>query len=99
MGMVDLDLDRFHWPFWFATPDAPDLGCFVEREHEFEVDGDWPFWMAFTPWEFVNGVPQYIPHQIYARTICGAAAFYQRVKAWMAAQGTVPFSLLGLPPD
>jgi hypothetical protein len=99
MSVVDRNLDALGWPFWFVTPNSPDLGCFVERKHAFEVDGDWPFWMEFAPWEFVNGVPQYIPHQVYARAVCGDAAYYQRIKAYMAPSGTAPFSLLGLPPD
>lgn len=97
--MIDRNLERFPWPGWFATPNAPDLGCFVEHKHGFEVDGDWPFWMEFAPWEYINGVPQYIAHQVYARVICGQAAFYQRIKAYLAPSGTAPFSLFGVTPD
>ena len=92
------------WTFpWFATPNSPDLGCFKENKHEFEVDFSGGimagFWMEFPPWEFVNGAPQYIPHQVYYRIKCGDAAFYQRIQAWMTPDGWIPPQFMNTPPD
>ena len=90
----------FPWPFpWFTTPDTPDLGCFVRNEHGFQVDANFFLWMEFPPWEFQNGQPVYLPHQVYFRIKCGEAAFYQRVRAWMAPAGSSPIPLLGTTPD
>jgi hypothetical protein len=89
-----------HWPFpWLTTPNTPDLACFVEHRHGFQVDANFHFWLEYAPWEFVNGVPTYIPHQVYFRIKCGKASFFQRVRAWMAPLGTNPISLLGVTPD
>src|SRR5688500_1816196 len=67
----------FPFPFW--TPNTPDLGCFVRRQHDFQLDANFRLWNEFPPWD-ANG---YIPHQAYFRVLCGKAAFYQRVKVWM----------------
>jgi hypothetical protein len=38
------------WPFpWFATPNRPDLGCFVRNEHGFQVDSNFFFWLEYAP--------------------------------------------------
>jgi len=79
-------------------PHAPDLGCFVRNEHPFEVDSNFFFWNEYPPWQMINGQPFYIPHQVYARVKCGEAAYYQRIRAWMAPEGTNPLSLLLQPP-
>jgi hypothetical protein len=88
-----------HWPFpWFTTPNTPDLGCFVTNKHGFEVDDSF-LWLEYAPWEFQNGVPVFLPHQVYARIKCGQAAFYQRVSAWMLPYSSSPIPVLGTTPD
>jgi hypothetical protein len=83
----------------FATPNTPDLGCFVEHSHGFQVDGEWAIWAEFAPWNNQEGI---IPHQCYFRVKCGRAAFFQRVKVWMRPQldslifnGIAPDHVLG----
>lgn len=85
-------------PLPFATPNVPDLGCFKSRKHGFQDILEFPHWAEPPPWEFVNGVPTYIPHQVYIRIACGEAAFYQRVSAWQADLSSPPPVLLGVPP-
>ena len=83
----------------FATPNTPDLGCFVERRHGFQFDGPWALWAEFAPWNNQEGI---LPHQAYFRVTCGRAAFFQRVKVWMRPQldsqifnGIAPDHVLG----
>ncbi len=82
-------------PSVFSTPVAPDLGCFVERRHGFQEDGDWAIWAEFAPWNTTEGI---IPHQCYFRVICGKAAYFQRVKVWMRPQ-LDPLIFSGINPD
>jgi hypothetical protein len=60
-------------PFFFQTPNTPDLGCFVRQMHGFQVDGDFPFWNEYAPGQ---------AHQAYFRVKCGRASFHQMVKVW-----------------
>lgn len=46
---------RFPLPFW--TPDTPDLGCFVRRDHEFRPDYNFFLWMEPVPWELPPSGP------------------------------------------
>jgi hypothetical protein len=88
------------WPFpWFNTPNTPDLGCYMRQEHGFQVDSNYFFWLEYAPWEIQNDMLVFLPHQVYFRIKCGEAAFYQRVRAWMAPSGSNPSLLLGTTPD
>jgi hypothetical protein len=78
----------------FLTPNTPDLGCFVRRKHEFQVDADFHLWTEFPPWD-ASG---YLPRQAYFRVKCGRAAFHERVKVWMRRE-LDPTILAGLMPD
>jgi hypothetical protein len=77
----------------FATPDAPDLGCFVRRKHGFETDQDVDFQnvhVDFNP--SIDFSPNY--HQTYFRVICGEAAFFQRCLVYMTHDVSVPPPIL-----
>lgn len=84
---------------WFYSPATPDLGCFVRKQHKFEVDADFFIWNEFPPYEMVGGLPRYIPHQVYFRVKCGKAAFHQRISVWMTPPNQPPPPLTGQPPD
>ena len=58
----------------FQTPNTPDLGCFVNRKHGFQLDGTF-LWTEYAPWNVQQGI---LPHQCYFRVICGKAAFHER---------------------
>jgi hypothetical protein len=92
---MPVDLEDLIATFPFGTPNTPDLGCFVRRNHEFQVDGEFPLWAEFAPWTTAEGI---IPHQVYFRVICGRAAFHQRVKVWMRPE-LDPFIFGGIDPD
>jgi len=47
-------------PFFpFATPNTPDLGCFVRQKHGFQEDGTF-LWTEYAPWTLQHGI---LPHQ------------------------------------
>lgn len=79
----------------FPTPNTPDLGCFVRREHEFELDANFHLFAEPPPFdEDFN----YISHQVYFRIKCGHAAFYQRCNVYMRSTWD-PSIVLGSTPD
>ena len=88
--LVDLDL-----LFPYYSPNAPDLGCFLNRKHELESYNFFVFGEP-APW---TGPGTILTHQTYARVICGDAAFYQRARATMLPAGTQPNIAIGSPGD
>jgi hypothetical protein len=59
----------------FPTPNAPDLGCFVRRKHELEIEESFNnIHLELNP--SIDFNPRY--HQLYFRVTCGEAAFFQR---------------------
>ncbi|MDH3695173.1 MAG: hypothetical protein OER96_11455, partial [Gammaproteobacteria bacterium] len=82
---------------FFPSPDTPDLGCFVRRKHELEIDeASQNIHVELNP--SVDFNPQY--HQLYFRVACGEAAFFQRCLIYMTADLSIPApNLLAFPPD
>lgn len=77
----------------FATPNTPDLGCFVERKHGMEVIN---FNVHADPSPLTSdGQP--LAHQAYFRIICSKAAFWQRCGVFARPSWDLPFP--GEPPD
>lgn len=77
----------------FPNPETPDLGCFVRRKHDFQIDPDVDFGNAhvdFNP--SIDFAPTY--HQTYFRVACGQAAFYERCLVYMTTDTTVPPPIL-----
>jgi hypothetical protein len=79
-----MDTARLHLPELFPwwSPDTPDLGCFVRRQHGFEsynfhVHGE-P-----SPWLITGDTLRFFDHQTYFRVKCGKAAFFQRCLVYM----------------
>jgi hypothetical protein len=83
----------------FPNPNAPDLGCFVRRKHEFKTDPDVDFenvHVEFNP--SIDFNPPF--HQTYFRVMCGEAAFFQRCMVHMTADAQIPPPVLqNFPPD
>lgn len=80
MTFVDPSIDV---ELLFPTPDTPDLGCLVRREHDLEKDFD------FHMWSELSGVV-HRHHQVYFRVKCGSAAFHQRCAVYMSNDFVVP---------
>lgn len=73
----------------FPNPNTPDLGCFVRRKHEFEIDTDVDFLnvhVEFNP--SIDFSPPF--HQTYFRVMCGEAAFFQRCLVYMTVDAQIP---------
>jgi hypothetical protein len=83
------------WPFGYATPNTPDLGCLVRNKHGFEVDYDFFMWAEPPPYD-ANF--HYIPHQAYFHVKCGRAAHFQRCNVWMRPTNDA-LEVLASPPD
>lgn len=81
----------------FPNPNAPDLGCFIKRKHEFELnEGFQNVHVEFNP--SIDFSPKY--HQVYFRVLCGHAAFFQRCLVYMTTDATIPPPILAaFPPD
>jgi hypothetical protein len=81
----------------FPSPNAPDLGCFVRRKHELEIEE--PFHnihVELNP--SIDFNPRY--HQLYFRVTCGEAAFFQRCLVYMTTDLSIPPpNLIAFPPD
>lgn len=75
----------------FPNPNTPDLGCFIRRKHEFQLDGDFQnLHVEFNP--SIDFNPPY--HQIYFRVMCGEAAFFQRCLVYMTTDASIPAPIL-----
>jgi hypothetical protein len=77
----------------FPNPNTPDLGCFIRRKHEFEIDPDVDFQnvhIEFNP--SIDFSPAY--HQTYFRVMCGEAAFFQRCLVFMTTDTSIPPPIL-----
>lgn len=81
----------------FPNPNTPDLGCFVERKHELEIDGGFQnIHVEFG--ESIDFNPNH--HQVYFRVMCGEAAFFQRCFIYMTPDLSIPPpNLVVFPPD
>ena len=81
----------------FPNPDTPDLGCFIRRKHELQIDdGFHNIHVELSP--SIDFAPQY--HQLYFRVMCGQAAFFQRCFVYMRPDLSIPPPLLtAFPPD
>jgi hypothetical protein len=81
----------------FPNPNSPDLGCFVRRKHDLEIEvGSRNIHVELNP--SIDFHPTY--HQLYLRVICGEAAFYQRCFVYMTSDLSIPPPVLGVsPPD
>lgn len=83
----------------FPNPETPDLGCFVRRKHEFEIDTDVDLQnvhVEFNP--SIDFSPAY--HQTYFRIMCGEAAFFERCLVYMTTDVSVPPPILqNFPPQ
>jgi len=79
----------------FPNPATPDLGCFVRRKHEIEIE---PFNIHV---EFAPSIDLPVPtQQVYFRVLCGKAAFFQRALVFMTVDASVPGPILQqFPPD
>ncbi|SOD41929.1 hypothetical protein [Nitrosovibrio sp. Nv4] len=81
----------------FPNPNTPDLGCFVRRKHELEIEE--PFQnihVELNP--SIDFNPRY--HQLYFRVTCGEAAFFQRCLVYMRTDLSIPPpNLIAFPPD
>ena len=77
----------------FPNPNTPDLGCFVRRKHEFEIDSEVDFRNVHI--EFNPSIDFSPPlHQTYFRVMCGEAAFFQRCLVFMTTDTTIPPPIL-----
>ena|SRR5215468_3114010 len=78
----------------FATPD---LGCFVRRKHELQIeDGNANVHVEFVP--SIDFAPRF--HQAYFRVKCGKAAFFERCMVHRTTDFTIPPPILEqFPPD
>lgn len=83
----------------FPNPNTPDLGCFVRRKHEFEIDSDVDFQNVHTEFNpSIDFGPLY--HQTYFRVMCGEAAFFQRCLVFMTTDLSIPPPVLqNFPPN
>ena len=81
----------------FPNPLAPDLGCFVRRKHDLEIEeGNRNIHVELNP--SIDFHPRY--HQLYCRVICGHAAFFQRALVYLRADLSIPPPVLqSFPPD
>ena len=81
----------------FPNPDVPDLGCFVRRKHELEVNEfERNLHVELNP--SIDFHPNH--HQVYFRVMCGHAGFFQRALVKMTADLSVPGPILEhFPPD
>lgn len=81
----------------FPSPNAPDLGCFVRRKHELEIEE--PFRNIHAELNpSIDFSPLY--HQLYFRVTCGDAAFFQRCFVYMTLNLSIPPpNLIAFPPD
>lgn len=81
----------------FPTPNAPDLGCFVRRKHELEIEESFNnIHLELNP--SIDFNPRY--HQLYFRVTCGEAAFFQRCLVYMRTDLSIPPPILpAFPPD
>jgi hypothetical protein len=81
----------------FPNLAAPDLGCFVRRKHELEVNPlDRNIHVEFVP--SIDFQPEY--HQTYFRIVCGEAGFFQRCLVYMTTSLDIPGPILEhFPPD
>jgi hypothetical protein len=81
----------------FPSPNTPDLGCFIRRKHELEIEE--PFHnihVELNP--SIDFSPRY--HQLYFRVICGEAAFFQRCLVYKTLDLSIPPpNLIAFPPD
>jgi hypothetical protein len=90
-----IDRSQLVHPFPWFTPNTPDLGCFTQNKHGFEVDANFFMWAEPPPFDADFN---YIPHQAYFRVKCGKAADYQRCNVWMRNSWD-PIQVLASPPD
>jgi hypothetical protein len=81
----------------FPNPNSPDLGCFVRRKHDLQIEqGSRNIHVELNP--SIDFDPTY--HQLYFRVICGEAAFFQRCFVYMRSDLTIPPPVLeSFPPD
>jgi hypothetical protein len=81
----------------FPNPNSPDLGCFVRRKHDLQIEqGSRNIHVELNP--SIDFDPTY--HQLYFRVICGEAAFFQRCFVYMRPDLTIPPPVLeSFPPD
>lgn len=81
----------------FPNLNTPDLGCFLRRKHEFQIDSHVDFLnvhIEFSP--SIDFSPPY--HQTYFRVMCGEAAFFQRCLVYMTVDTSIPPPILQTTP-
>jgi hypothetical protein len=66
-----------------ATPNTPDLGCFIRTVHPFELDYEFHIWEELSP--VILGL-----HQVYFRVMCGEAAYFQRCHVYLSDMWVPP---------
>jgi hypothetical protein len=81
----------------FPSPSVPDLGCFVRRKHDLELDeGFQNIHVELNP--SIDFNPPF--HQLYFRVMCGQAGFFQRCLVYMTTDLSIPPPILvNFPPD
>lgn len=81
----------------FPSPNTPDLGCFVRRKHDVQIeDGVQNIHVELNP--SIDFYPSH--HEVYFRVSCGRAADFQRCLVYLRSDLTIPPPILpNFPPD